>query len=140
MNSILSANRICRLTLFWQVRCPHSRTSVKHARSWLVRGWFIREPLSRRFRMSWEYAFIYSRDEAAKTVFLRDNETGELSTTADARQSSENRGIYLTHKIGPRFQYAFRKTSITVGGAFQHMNFKGTNILPVTGEVYKPLQ
>ena len=96
------------------------------------------EPLSRRFRMSWEYAFIYSRDEAAKTVFLRDNETGELSTTADARQSSENRGIYLTHKIGPRFQYAFRKTSITVGGAFQHMNFKGTNILPATGEVYKP--
>lgn len=83
------------------------------------------EPLSRRFRMSWEYASIYSRDEAAKTVFLRDNETGELSTTADARQSSENRGIYLTHKIGPRFQYAFRKTSITVGRAFLWMNFKG---------------
>ena len=39
------------LDLFWQVRCPHSRTSVKHARSWLVRGVVYTEPLSRRFRM-----------------------------------------------------------------------------------------
>lgn len=116
-----------------------SQQNFRKTRKVMARtGVVYTEPLSRRFRMSWEYAFIYSRDEAAKTVFLRDNETGELSTTADARQSSENRGIYLTHKIGPRFQYAFRKTSITVGGAFQHMNFKGTNILPVTGEVYKP--
>lgn len=116
-----------------------SQQNFRKTRKVMARtGVVYTEPLSRRFRMSWEYAFIYSRDEAAKTVFLRDNETGELSTTADARQSSENRGIYLTHKIGPRFQYAFRKTSITVGGAFQHMNFKGTNILPATGEVYKP--
>ena len=116
-----------------------SQQNFRKTRKVMARtGEVYTEPLSRRFRMSWEYAFIYSRDEAAKTVFLRDNETGELSTTADARQSSENRGIYLTHKIGPRFQYAFRKTSITVGGAFQHMNFKGTNILPATGEVYKP--
>mgnify|MGYP001228139147 FL=1 len=116
-----------------------SQQNFRKTRKVMARtGGVYTEPLSRRFRMSWEYAFIYSRDEAAKTVFLRDNETGELSTTADARQSSENRGIYLTHKIGPRFQYAFRKTSITVGGAFQHMNFKGTNILPATGEVYKP--
>ena len=116
-----------------------SQRNFRKTRKVMARtGVVYTEPLSRRFRMSWEYAFIYSRDEAAKTVFLRDNETGELSTTADARQSSENRGIYLTHKIGPRFQYAFRKTSITVGGAFQHMNFKGTNILPATGEVYKP--
>lgn len=115
-----------------------SQQNFRKTRKVMARtGVVYTEPLSRRFRMSWEYAFIYSRDEAAKTVFLRDNETGELSTTADARQSSENRGIYLTHKIGPRFQYAFRKTSITVGGAFQHMNFKGTNILPATGEVYK---
>lgn len=116
-----------------------SQQNFRKTRKVMARtGVVYTEPLSRRFRMSWEYAFIYSRDEAAKTVFLRDNETGELSTTADARQSSENRGIYLTHKIGPRFQYAFRKTSITVGGAFQHMNFKGTNILLATGEVYKP--
>lgn len=116
-----------------------SQQNFRKTRKVMARtGVVYTEPLSRRFRMSWEYAFIYSRDEAAKTVFLRDNETGELSTTADARQSSENRGIYLTHKIGPRFQYAFRKTSITVGRAFQHMNFKGTNILPATGEVYKP--
>lgn len=116
-----------------------SQQNFRKTRKVMARtGVVYTEPLSRRFRMSWEYAFIYSRDEAAKTVFLRNNETGELSTTADARQSSENRGIYLTHKIGPRFQYAFRKTSITVGGAFQHMNFKGTNILPATGEVYKP--
>lgn len=116
-----------------------SQQNFRKTRKVMARtGVVYTEPLSRRFRMSWEYAFIYSRDEAAKTVFLRDNETGELSTTADARQSSENRGIYLTHKIGPRFQYAFRKTSITVGGAFQHMNFKGTNILPATWEVYKP--
>ena len=116
-----------------------SQQNFRKTRKVMARtGVVYTEPLSRRFRMSWESAFIYSRDEAAKTVFLRDNETGELSTTADARQSSENRGIYLTHKIGPRFQYAFRKTSITVGGAFQHMNFKGTNILPATGEVYKP--
>lgn len=116
-----------------------SQQNFRKTRKVMARtGVVYTEPLSRRFRMSWEYAFIYSRDEAAKTVFLRDNETGELSTTADARQSSENRGIYLTHKIGPRFQYAFRKTSITVGGAFQHMNFKGTNILPAIGEVYKP--
>ena len=116
-----------------------SQQNFRKTRKVMARtGVVYTEPLSRRFRMGWEYAFIYSRDEAAKTVFLRDNETGELSTTADARQSSENRGIYLTHKIGPRFQYAFRKTSITVGGAFQHMNFKGTNILPATGEVYKP--
>ena len=116
-----------------------SQQNFRKTRKVMARtGVVYTEPLSRRFRMSWEYAFIYSRDEAAKTVFLRDNETGELSTTADARQSSENRGIYLTHKIGPRFQYAFRKTSITVGGALQHMNFKGTNILPATGEVYKP--
>ena len=116
-----------------------SQQNFRKTRKVMARtGVVYTEPLSRRFRMSWEYAFIYSRDEAAKTVFLRDNETGELSTTADARQSSENRGIYLTHKIGPRFQYAFRKTSITVGGAFQHMNFKGTNILHATGEVYKP--
>ena len=116
-----------------------SQQNFRKTRKVMARtGVVYTEPLSRRFRMSWEYAFIYSRDEAAKTVFLRDNETGELSTTADARQSRENRGIYLTHKIGPRFQYAFRKTSITVGGAFQHMNFKGTNILPATGEVYKP--
>lgn len=116
-----------------------SQQNFRKTRKVMARtGVVYTEPLSRRFRMSWEYAFIYSRDEAAKTVFLRDNETGELSPTADARQSSENRGIYLTHKIGPRFQYAFRKTSITVGGAFQHMNFKGTNILPATGEVYKP--
>lgn len=116
-----------------------SQQNFRKTRKVMARtGVVYTESLSRRFRMSWEYAFIYSRDEAAKTVFLRDNETGELSTTADARQSSENRGIYLTHKIGPRFQYAFRKTSITVGGAFQHMNFKGTNILPATGEVYKP--
>ena len=116
-----------------------SQQNFRKTRKVMARtGVVYTEPLSRRFRMSWEYAFIYSRDEAAKTVFLRDNETGELSTTADARQSSENRGIYLTHKIGPRFQYAFRKTSITVGGAFQHMKFKGTNILPATGEVYKP--
>lgn len=116
-----------------------SQQNFRKTRKVMARtGVVYTEPLSRRFRMSWEYAFIYSRDEAAKTVFLRDNETGELSTTADAHQSSENRGIYLTHKIGPRFQYAFRKTSITVGGAFQHMNFKGTNILPATGEVYKP--
>lgn len=116
-----------------------SQQNFRKTRKVMARtGVVYTEPLSRRFRMSWEYAFIYSRDEAAKTVFLRDNETGELSTTADARQSSENRGIYLTHKIGPRFQYAFRKTTITVGGAFQHMNFKGTNILPATGEVYKP--
>lgn len=116
-----------------------SQQNFRKTRKVMARtGVVYTEPLSRRFRMSWKYAFIYSRDEAAKTVFLRDNETGELSTTADARQSSENRGIYLTHKIGPRFQYAFRKTSITVGGAFQHMNFKGTNILPATGEVYKP--
>ena len=116
-----------------------SQQNFRKTRKVMARtGVVYTEPFSRRFRMSCEYAFIYSRDEAAKTVFLRDNETGELSTTADARQSSENRGIYLTHKIGPRFQYAFRKTSITVGGAFQHMNFKGTNILPATGEVYKP--
>ena len=116
-----------------------SQQNFRKTRKVMARtGVVYTEPLSRRVRVSWEYAFIYSRDEAAKTVFLRDNETGELSTTADARQSSENRGLYLTHKIGPRFQYAFRKTSITVGGAFQHMNFKGTNILPATGEVYKP--
>lgn len=96
------------------------------------------EPLTRRFRMSWEYAFIYSHDEADKSVFLRDKDTGELSPTADDRQSSGNTGTYLTHRIGPRFLYAFRKTSVTVGGAFQHMDFRGRSIHPAAGEIHKP--
>lgn len=96
------------------------------------------EPLSRRLRMSWEYAFTYNRSEADKDVFLRDEETGELSPTADERQSSENSGTYLTHKIGPRFQYAFRKTSVTIGGAFQHVDFRGESIRPAAEDTHKP--
>ena len=90
------------------------------------------EPLSRFLRMSWEYSFLYSHDKANKQVFLLDKKTGELNREADTRQSSNNSGTYLTHKIGPRFQYAFRKTSVMVSAAFQHIDFKGISILPST--------
>lgn len=95
------------------------------------------EPLTKQLRMSWQYGFAYSLDEADKKVFLRDQETGELAPEPDARQSSTNNGGYITQRTGPRLQYGFRKTSIMIGGAFQHTEFEGKSLLPLSADTRK---
>lgn len=88
------------------------------------------EPLSKRFRMSWQYNLTYSLDEADKKVYLCDRETEKPASEPDVRQSSTNSGSFFIQKTGPRLQYSFRKTSITAGGALQHTGFKGGSTLP----------
>lgn len=95
------------------------------------------EPLTRKLRMSWEYAFIYNLDKVGKRVFLYDKENEVFSDVYDERQSSENSGTYLTHKIGPRLHYTFRKTFISFSTALQHMDFGGKSIIPTAPKTHK---
>lgn len=95
------------------------------------------EPLSQRMRLSWEYAFTYSHDEAGKMVYLLDKVTGGLEPEPDKRQSSDNAGTFLTHRTGPRLLYSLRKTSVTAGIAYQHTEFSGKSIRPATADTHK---
>lgn len=90
--------------------------------------------IGKRSRLSAEYRFNVNRSYGRNIVRLLDADLGEYSPEPDSRQSSINTSRFITHTAGLRYNYAFRKVSLTVFGGYQNTGFKGVCTMPSGGE------
>lgn len=86
--------------------------------------------IGRRSRLSAEYRFNVNRSYGRNIVRLLDKALGDYSPEPDSRQSSINTSRFITHTAGLRYNYAFRKVSLTVFGGYQNAGFKGVCTMP----------
>lgn len=90
--------------------------------------------IGKRSRLSAEYRFSANRSYGENIVRLLDKALGDYSPEPDSRQSSINSSRFITHTAGLRYNYAFRKISLTVFGGYQNTGFKGVCTMPSGGE------
>lgn len=88
------------------------------------------EPLGKRSRISIECKFSGNISNGDNLVHILDNDTGEYSGTPDNRQSAANRSTFLTSSAGVRYNYTFKKMTVTAQAGYQNINFRGTYVMP----------
>lgn len=86
--------------------------------------------LSKRSRMSLEYRCTFSRYDIDRSTYLFDNAEEIFRPTPDPRQSTRYAYDYLTQRIGPSYQYNFRKTKLTASAYYQHAAFDSDYAFP----------
>lgn len=90
--------------------------------------------IGKRSRLNAEYRFSANRSYGENIVRLLDKALGDYSPEPDSRQSSINSSRFITHTAGLRYNYAFRKISLTVFGGYQNTGFRGVYTMPSGGE------
>lgn len=93
--------------------------------------------LSKRSRLSMEYRFSFNKSFGNNIVRARNTDTGELEPEPDGRQSNVNTSRFITNTAGLRYNYAFRKVTVSAYGGYQNTGFTGVYRLPVAGESSK---
>lgn len=90
------------------------------------------EPLNRRSQLTGEYSFALSDIKGENLVYRFDNDLGEFEKDPYLKNSAMNRTIFRHNRIGARYNYAYRKISITATARYQHTSFSGDVELPYT--------
>ena len=88
------------------------------------------EPISKRSLISTEYTFNISDATGESMVFPFKN--GEYASEPTARLSAINRSIFMNNRLGLRYNYAYKKVSITASTTYQNTIYNGTSELPYT--------
>ena len=89
------------------------------------------EPLTRRSQLSAEYTFYMTDAEGENLAFpFKD---GQYSKEPVERTSAINRSSFYHNRVGLRYNYAFRKMSVTAAATYQNLVFEGMTRLPAEG-------
>ena len=95
------------------------------------------EPLGKRSALSGEYNFSVNRADGENLVYPFDTKTGQYSETIKDRVSAINSSTYLSHTIRLRYNYIFKKTSITASVAYLNTTYNGAATLPYCSQTHK---
>lgn len=89
------------------------------------------EPLGKRSHLSGEYTFNTTSTQADDLIFPFTD--GAYASEPKKRVSSISRSTFYHNRLGVRFNYAFKKLSITASATYQNTIFDGTTRLPEEG-------
>ena len=108
------------------------RVNIQHQ----VTGKFtFSEPLNKRSTLSAEltYYMISTDGENLTYPFI----DGTYTTTPKERVSAINTSTFHHNRAGLRYNYWFKKISVTASATYQNTIYKGTTQLPATGSNFK---
>lgn len=89
------------------------------------------EPMTKRSLMTGEYTFQITNAEGKNLIYpLTD---GVYATEPKERVSAINRSIFYHNRLGVRYNYTFRKTTVAASATYQHTGFIGHTQLPAVG-------
>ena len=89
------------------------------------------EPITRRSLLSGEYTFTMSDVHGKSLVFPFAD--GAYDTEPKTRVSAVNTSTFYHNRIGLRYNYSFKKISLTAVATYQNTIFKGRTSLPSEG-------
>ena len=89
------------------------------------------EPLTRRSLLSAEYVFNMTDTKGENLVFPFDD--GAYAEQPTTRTSAINRSRFYHNRAGLRYNYGFKKLSVTAIATYQHTLFDGSTVLPAVG-------
>ena len=95
------------------------------------------EPITRYSRLSAEYTYYMTGAEGENLAFPYKD--GQYSKEPVQRTSAINRSVFHHNKVGLRYNYSFKKISVTASATYQNLIFEGVTRLPAegwTGRVY----
>ena len=95
------------------------------------------EPLGKRSALSGEYNFTINRTDGENLVYPFDTKIGQYSETAKEHVSAINSSIYLSHTVRLRYNYIFKKTSITASIAYLNTTYRGSATLPYSSQTQR---
>ncbi len=90
------------------------------------------EPVTKRSLLSGEYTFNMVDTEGENLVYPFVD--GEYAQQPKVRTSAVNRSIFYHNRAGLRYNYAFRKFTVSATLTYQHTLFDGTTRLPAQGQ------
>ena len=93
------------------------------------------EPLNRRASLTGEYQYMMTNTTGTNLIFPFVN--GEYATEPKERVSAINRSIFHHHRTTARFQYGYKKLSVTAALTYQNTRFEGRTTLPAVGSNYR---
>ena len=89
------------------------------------------EPLSRRSTLTTEYTFQMTHNDGDNLIYpLVD---GEYATEPKDRVSAINQSAFYHHRLTFRYNYGYKKISITAAGIYEYTQFVGKTQLPSVG-------
>lgn len=89
------------------------------------------EPVSKKSRLNIEYRFNGVFSKGDNQAYKMNFNTGEYNDKPEKNQSSINKTEFITNTIGVRYNYYFKKMTVTAGLSYQNVGFTGTYTLPV---------
>lgn len=92
------------------------------------------EPIGRKSRLSIEYKFGFNGSKGDNYTWLKDIDSGLYSDVHDTRQSAVNSSRFTTNAALARYNYGFRKISVTISGGWQNTGFYGVSVIPYENE------
>lgn len=89
-----------------------------------------REPLGKNSYAGIEYRFNWNSSRGTNLTYLWDEKEQEYSGEPDSRQSSLNRSVFIRNTANLRYQYIFRKISVTANAGYENLIFNGSAQMP----------
>ncbi len=89
------------------------------------------EPLTRRSRMAFDYKFSYQGSIGDNLTYLFDRKADAFLEDADMRQSAVSRNVFMTNVLGARYNYGYRKMTVTASLSYQHVDYSGKSRMPL---------
>ena len=93
------------------------------------------EPLTKRSTLSAELTYYMTSTDGENLIFPYTD--GAYSTSPKERVSAINTSTFHHNRAGLRYNYWYRKISITATATYQNTIFNGTTQLPATGSNHK---
>ena len=89
------------------------------------------EPITRRSLITGEYSFQMNSTKGESLVYPFSD--GAYATEPKERVSAINTSTFYHNRMGLRYNYGYRKLSVTATATYQNTIFRGTTLLPSEG-------